>query len=201
MNSILFIPQHAASLNEMMLISNGLNDRKPIFYISFPVSKETLERLAVNNSEVVMASVIHRKSRPSRIIFKGIVSRVVSSSFFDYLFNLFFVKHLVSKKIKKILFDVDVIDDLIRKKNVKKIVLTTDRTVGIELSAAIAAKKRNLDVIVASFAISADVTSSEKLRKSQLYFYEKTDSWNTAILPNGKRISFSRNTIKWFLKL
>jgi len=100
MNSILFIPQHAASLNEMMLISNGLNDRKPIFYISFPVSKETLERLAVNNSEVVMASVIHRKSRPSRIIFKGIVSRVVSSSFLT-IYSICFCQTFGLKKIKK----------------------------------------------------------------------------------------------------
>jgi len=148
-----------------------------------------------------MTSVLREKRRDGGVLFHKIMSRVVENVFFHYIFDVFFTSRLVSKKIKKILFEVMVIDDLISTKNVEKIVLTTDRTVGIELSAAITAHKRGLDVVVASFAISADVTSSEKLRKSKLYFYEKSDSWNTAILPNGKRISFFKKHDKKVIEL
>ncbi|WP_219704232.1 CDP-glycerol glycerophosphotransferase family protein [Marinomonas lutimaris] len=189
-DKLLFVPQHMASLREMLLISNALSNGCCIFYMTFTVSDNILSEIKSNGSEVVFVDglllrSVEKKKKRNEII-KFLMKLPVLSFFIDFFVMRFLTRSLHSRIEKDIVF----FGELVSKYSIKKVILTTDRSTGAELSIAALATRVKLELIVISFAISAGIDSSEKMRKSCFYYYEKNISWNSTLLPNGKIISF-----------
>ena len=64
-----------------------------------------------------------------------------------------------------------ILDSLVSIHDVTKIILATDRSFGDEAAAMLLAKQKNIDVILVSFAYSADFKSAYKLRNSLIYSF------------------------------
>lgn len=188
-NKVLFVPQHMPALNEMILVSKSLPEGKSVFFIYFYLPDDKLAVIKENNSRVFYFGK-ERAVKKQGDIFSLIKCFIANTSLGVYLVDSVFLgvltKNLCDKIEKKSAF----LRGLIKDNDIDKVVISTDRSVGIELSLAFLAKEMPMKIIVLSFAYSADVESIEKLRKLKLYHSDQTKNWNTNKLDNGKYLSF-----------
>ena len=63
------------------------------------------------------------------------------------------------------------LEPIVTKHRISRIIIATDRSFGAEASAMLLAKQKKLDIILISFAYSADFKSIYKLRKSLIYSF------------------------------
>ncbi|MCF6434976.1 polysialyltransferase family glycosyltransferase [Pseudoalteromonas sp. MMG022] len=167
--NVLVIPSHDASLVEYVRLFKRLHgELNPIFYITYH-SKKLVELLNTH------WHVINDVSHPLNTTNKNRWVANLLKYFFDntalgcYLQSDLLLSRLANKAKHRVLDNAEKLTSLMVAENITDLVISSDRSSGIEAAACYAAKKLGVKIIIPAFAYSATYESSYKLRTMKIY--------------------------------
>ncbi|AOW76481.1 hypothetical protein A3Q34_06175 [Colwellia sp. PAMC 20917] len=172
--SVLVVVPHDAALNEYVSIFNSTTRFVPVFYLGY--KSRYIQILEESN---ICYYTEHNDNKIKRNTFMTIKRVVVTKikHFFDNSYLGCFLqssvlKNYLTKKLKnKIIKRMVSLDSIVIRHKVLKVVIATDRSYGNEASVILLAKRKKLDIILMSFAYSADYKSVYKLRNALIYSF------------------------------
>lgn len=167
--SILVIPSHDAALMEYVRLFESLQGTlNPIFYLSYESKyKHKIKELGWD----VVGDVAAKKnvtSLSTKIRMKS--KRFLDGTLFGCFVQRYLLLTVMSAKLKaSVLNNAEVFTQIIKRNGVTTLIISNDRTFGVEASAAYAAKKMGVKIVVPAFAYSATFESCYKLRTAKIY--------------------------------
>lgn len=186
-HNILVIPVHIAALVEIKSMICGVKNRVDKDINFFLYANFYFDEKYFTN---VDCKIVHRprdaKLSATRNKFfssDGFI-KIIAKIFDDTRIGVFFQEKIFLRIRSSLLkrkkhSQSKNLTDLIRKYNITSVLTNTDRSLGIELSAYLAARSMGLPFVTLSFAYSADIKSSLKLRKNRIYYSNTSEGWNT----------------------
>lgn len=167
--NILIVPSHDAALLEYIRLFEDLSETlNPIFYLSY----ESKYRLKIENFGWVVHSVLNSKgikSLRTRKIIK-ILKFLLDDTRIGCLIQRYVLLKIMTSRLKKtILKKSENFVLTIKENEVTTLIISNDRTFGIEAAAAYAAKELGIKIVVPAFAYSATYESCYKLRTAKIY--------------------------------
>lgn len=171
--NILVVVPHDAALSEYISILKYTDELTPIFYLSYKskyiqtledlnacyYEKKSIEKITSNTFFTKVKGTINTK-----------IKYILDNSYIGCFIQNRIIKRFLTTKLKaKIMNGMLTLEPIVTEHRISKIIIATDRSYGAEASAMLLAKQKKLDVILISFAYSADFKSIYKLRKSLIY--------------------------------
>ena len=170
---ILVLPSNDASLLEFIKLFEKSKLLEPIFYLDYPSSQKS--RL-MENSWIIEGKLKESETKSSglRKNAKKNIKKILDNTFIGVFVQTKLVKAKMAKKLaEKIKFKSKILENLISTYGIDTCLISTDRSIGIEASLSYLSKRREIKLLVCSFAYSADFNSIYKLRATKIYKYPK----------------------------
>ena len=193
--NILVVASHEAALIEYSKIFLNQSDLKPVFIVS---SSSAYSDLLIKQGCVVYygnPSVLHSKKAKKYSKLSSFLKMIADDTFFGCWFQHYLVCELLKKReLKKIERLKDWVVEVVERHNIEKVLIQSDRSLGLESAVLYAAKIKNIKVDLLSFAYSSDFKSAYKLRETKIYRFCKNLPSNVLYCDEtlGKRAYYKR---------
>lgn len=175
--SVLVVVPHDAALNEYVSIFKSTSQLIPIFYLGYKsryvqILKDSKICYYEPNENLNIKRNTFLTKLSDTFITK--LKFTLDNSYIGcFLQSSIFKRYLTTKLKVKLMKRLSSLDTIVTEHQISKVVLATDRSFGDEAAAILLAKQKSLDIILVSFAYSADFKSSYKLRDALIYSFLK----------------------------
>lgn len=167
--NILIVPSHDAALLEYIRLFENLPETlKPIFYLSY----ESKYRLKIERLGWDVYSAFSTKGdKPLRTTkIRQSLKFLLDDTKFGCFVQRYVLLNMMTNRLKKsILKCSEKFIQAFKENEVTTLVISNDRTFGVEAAAAYAAKELGVKIVVPAFAYSATYESCYKLRTAKVY--------------------------------